>query len=237
MIRPAEIECAARAGFLSRPIWDEFFATGAARWRRRCRRNLRTSGIFHPHPSRFARDVLVLNRHNDHLVREMVTEGISAAPFVAQIEHDEEVLRGLLRLQRNTLLEGYSLEPEMKRHELKNRIPSAADRVKYPDAIIMLKGRRQVRRVAVEVEMSLKSFQRYRQMVDAYANRNDIGAVVFICRFTSTADYIRKAMREGYYPDEERPIGFCDLKDWKRDPANAPIQFAERSQSFADFSL
>lgn len=235
-MKPAEIECAARAGFLSRPIWNEFIATGAARWRRRCWRALRTSGIFLPHPSRFARDVLVLDRRND-VVRELVTGGISAAPFVAQIEHDEEVLRGLFRLERCGLVEGYSLEAEMKRHELKNRVPSAADRAKYPDAIVTLKGRREVRRVAFELEMSLKSYQRYRQMVEAYSSRVDVDAVIFICRFTATGDYLRRAMREGYYPDDERPMGFCDLHEWKKDPATAPIRFATRVQSLASFSL
>lgn len=233
-LRPI-ILLAARAGFISRPIWDEFFATGAARWRRRCWRELRVSKVFLPHPSRFARDVIVPNRRHS-FIREIVRSDISVAPFIAQVEHDEEVLRGVLRLQRGELLEAYWLEAEMKRHDLKSRTPSAIDRAKYPDVIVTLGGRGRSRRVALEMEMSLKSPQRYRQMIDAYSSRADVDTVIVVCRFKATVEYLRSAMKETYYPDEKRPIGFCNLEDWRSDPASAPIRFARKVETLSEMS-
>ena len=109
-----EIRFAAKAGFLSRSIWQEKFATGLGRWQRRRWRQLQERGYFIQYPYPLRRSFLVLNRKNS-VVKSLVGEAISTHPFVAQVEHDEWVAKILLTLARDPKVLGYRLEAEMKR--------------------------------------------------------------------------------------------------------------------------
>ena len=222
----AEISFAAKAGFLSKPIWNEFFAKGLDRWQRKQWQLLLDRGVFIRYPSRLPRDVLVLNRKSP-LVLAIVGEAISMHPFVSQIEHDEYVAKIVLELGRNPKVLGYRLEAEMKREDwMASQLRQTAEKTKFPDGILEVSGPTDTIRIAIEVETSCKDKKRYRQILKSYAARRDLSRVLFLARSQYIFDSLKTAMQETYYPDSERPIGFCDLDAWLRNPLNACIYFS-----------
>lgn len=223
-----EIRFAAKTGFLSKPIWEAYFAKGCYSWRQKQWNALWERGLFLPHSSRLARDVLVPN--SDHPIVKKLADRAPARPsIVSQIEHDETVARIVLELQRQGFLESYCFEPEMKAKELsQGRLPSKFNLVKYPDAVLTLRGPSKASKIALEIELSRKSPMRYRELLNAFQNRKEIGAVLFLARRKPIFDALRSAMRDIHYPNWERPIGFCDLDAWLINPSKAAIYFSDR---------
>lgn len=222
-----EIRFAAKTGFLSKRLWAEFFIEGTPSWNRRLWKQFVSRGFFRPHPSTLARDVLVLNRKSP-VVMSIVGDEISSAPYVSQLEHDEMAAHILLELMRAGIVQSFITEAEQKRiPNGERRISGYAERLKYPDAIVTIGGPSATIRVALELELSRKDPKRYRQCLDTYAARCDVNRVIFIARPGVIFESLKRAMRETYYPDWERPIGFGQLDEWKQNPATAPIQFSE----------
>lgn len=223
----AEIRFAARAGFLSRPIWEEFFATGSTRWRRKRWGFLKEQGLFVPYPSRFTNDVLVLNRRSPE-VKAVVGEAISTHPFFPQIEHDEAVSRILLTLAKHPKVLGYRIEAELKRELLVEKgLPRGRVKAKFPDGVIEVAGPKGPMRIALEVETSHKDQKRYREIVASYAARKDLSRVLFLARAKPIFDNLKAAMQAEFYPNWERPVGFGDLDGWLKNPASASIYFSD----------
>ena len=219
----AEIRFAAKAGFLSRTIWEEFFATGLSCWQRRRWRHFQERGYFTRYPYPLRRSFLVLNRKNP-VVKSLVGEAISTHPFVAQVEHDECVAKILLTLARDPKILGYRMEAEMKREEWdQKQFLRGAQKTKFPDAAIEISTPTGVEKLALEIETSRKDHKRYCQVLSSYAARKDLSRVFFLSRSKLVFESLKVAMRETYYPDEERPIGFCDLDAWLRNPLKAAI--------------
>jgi hypothetical protein len=219
----AEIRFAAKAGFLSRAIWEEFFANGLACWQRRRWKQLQERGYFIRYPYPLRRSYLVLNRKNP-VVKSLVGEAISTHPFVAQVEHDDSVAKILLTLARDPKVLGFRLEPEMKREEWdQKQFRRGNQQTKYPDAVIEISTPSGVEKFALEIETSRKDMKRYCQILSSYSARKDIARVLFLSRSKLVFESLKAAMRETYYPDDERPIGFCDLDAWIRNPFKAAI--------------
>lgn len=222
-----EIRFAAKTGFLSKRLWVEFFVAGTPSWNRRLWKQFVSRGLFRPHPSALARDVLVLNRRSPVVV-SIVGDEISSAPFVSQLEHDEVAARILLELMRAGIVQSFVAEAEQKRiPNGERRLAGYTAREKYPDAIVTIGGPSASLKVALELELTRKDPKRYRQCLDIYATRRDVDRVIFIARPGIIFESLKRAMRETYYPDWERPIGFGQLDEWKQSPATAPIQFSE----------
>lgn len=223
-----EIRFAAKTGFLSKPLWDEFFAAGTDRWRRKQWQFFLERGLFRKHPSRLPTDVFVLHRKNPMVIR-LVGEQISLPPFAPQIEHDEVAAKILLSLERTGHALGYRVEAEIKREEFGQRQRySGTDKMKYPDAILEIADQGGVTKVALEIELSRKNPKRYRHILNTYAARKELKYVLFLARARTIFESLKTAMRETYYPDWERPIGFCDVDEWLKNPATAAIHFSER---------
>lgn len=228
-----EIRFAAKTGFLSKRLWEAFFAGGTPSWNRRLWKHFVGRGFFLEHPSALVRDVLVLRRRHP-VVMGMVGDEISAAPIAWQYEHDETVAGILLELVRAGIVQSFVTEAELKRLQIGGRrFVESASRVKYPDAIVTVGGPSASVRIALELELSRKDPKRYRQCLDAYASRRDVDRVIFIARAGIVFESLKRAMRETYYPDWERPIGFSKLDDWKKNPLTAAIEFSESKTTMA----
>jgi hypothetical protein len=222
----AEICFAAKVGFLSRTVWEEFFASGLRRWRRRQWQHLQERGYFVRHPYPLNRAVLVLNQRN-LVVKSLVGEAISTHPFVAQVEHDECVARILLTLARHPKVLGYRVEAEMKREEWdQKQLRQGGQKTKFPDAVIEVSAPGGIEKIALEIEISRKDQKRYCQILSSYAARKDLNRILFLSRSKLVFESLKVAMRETFYPNDERPIGFCDLNAWLKNPLNAAIYVA-----------
>ena len=230
-----EIKLAAKSGFLTKKVWNEFFGTGGARWRNCLWSGLSEKGLFRKHPSKYATDVLVLNSKN-LVVRRLVGDEISAPPYISQMDHDETILRALLDLRRNKLIRNFRFEQEQKRESgFRYSDGGIPGRVKIPDALIEI-GEGVGRTLAFELELSRKEPKRYRQMMDSLSSLKGVEKIIFITRTAFITGAIRKAMRESYYPYWERPIGFGTLEEWRANPVTAQISFEDEITSFEKLS-
>lgn len=227
-----EIVFSAKTGFLTRALWEEFFAPKSRSWRFRRWRNILEMGIFIPHPSKMVRDVFVLNPNN-RIVKSIVGEEISCAPFVAQIEHDEAVARILLELIAIDKVEGFITEAEQKRnYESEFETKQTEAKLKFPDALIKIRTRKGLMMVALEIECTQKSQKRYRSVLEKYKTRNFVDIVIFIVNSQGMKRSIQRAKIHTEYRDATRPIGFAKLPEWLVDPCEAKIEFENFNSNF-----
>lgn len=235
MIKPEEeIRFTAKTGFLTKEIWNDFFAEGGERWRRKQWRFLARRGFFCIHPSKRASEVLVLNTKNKDVIA-MVGDDISAPPFIAQIDHDELVARALLQFLKANTIANYQLESELKRlYPLVRNRRSRDEKEKYPDALIRLTNGLHI---ALEMELTLKSRRRYRHILRTYRTRQDADRIIFIVRSVNIFESISQAIQDTYYPIHERPIGFAWLDEWTSDPLKARIDFRSFSTSWREMAV
>ncbi len=219
----AEIRLAVRCGFLSKELWNEFFAKGKPRWRRHVWSRFVSTGLFKPHYSKRATDVIVPNF--EHLLVKRISGGeVTHAPNTAQIDHDEIVVKSFLVLEKQQTIISAKFEAELKREDLRSlRHYNPFEKTKYPDLVIEVQGQSHPKKIAIELELSRKEPKRYRQMMNTYMTSKQFSSIIFIAELETIRTSIKSAMRETFYPHWERPIGFVDLKEWIKDPSEAVI--------------
>jgi hypothetical protein len=224
-----EIELAVRTGFLSKPIWLEYFCENKKSWRNEKWAALVNRGFFRPHPASRGKDVIVPNAKNE-TVQKCSGDFIAPSPGLAVIDHDEIILRTFLRLERQLLLASAKFEAESKKEDLRNkRHFDPSDKTKYPDLLISLRGPRADLNLAIEIELSRKEPKRYRQIMMSYVSMRNVSAIIYVTDRDVIRNAVRAAIRDTYYPDWEKPVGFVSLKEWTNDPMTAAIEFAEET--------
>lgn len=229
-----EILFAAKMGFLSKALWNEFFGTHSKSWRSREWRSLTGRKVFLPHPSPIAKDILVPNPNN-MMVRNLVGSDLSSPPYAGHIGHDDILAQILIRLLRAEVIHDFTCEAEQKRrHVDRRRWSERLEKIKFPDAILRLGSRDRAMSVALEVELTAKCQKRYRKIFDTYQDRKEIEAVVFVIQSTGIFNSLNKALKDSHYPNWEKPVGFGRVDEWIKDPGNAPIRFPNQTTSIID---
>ena len=230
-----EIKFAAKSGFLTRDLWNEFFARGSQSWRYKLWDSLTEQKIFFPHYAKFASGAIILNKKHK-LVQQVVGEELVTAPFVSQLNHDECLARIVLRLLKDGIATNYRLEPELRRLSSGLKCHYGSEqKEKLPDALIQLANDKKTR-IAIELELTKKDPKRYRHIMDAYSSFQKADKVVFVVREDRTSQTIKQAIRDSYYPEWEKPIGFGRLEDWLSSPALAKISFKDEVTSLTDLT-
>ena len=105
-------------GFMSRPLWNEFFAVGAERWGRRQLRFMIDRGLLAGHSNPAARDCWVLTPLAKQYLENENTAIVRPAP-VAQIHHDECIARWLFRLSKDGIIGKWQGELELKQSQVR----------------------------------------------------------------------------------------------------------------------
>ncbi len=231
----AEIRLAVRCGFLSKELWNEFFAEGKPRWRRHVWSRFVSSGLFKPHYSKRATDVIVPNF--DHTLVKRISGGeVTHAPNTAQIDHDEIIVKSFLSLEKQQLIFSAKFEAELKREDLRSlRHFNPSEKTKYPDLVIEVQSHSEPKKIAIELELSRKEPKRYRQMMNTYMTSKQFSSIIFITELENVKTSIQKAIRDTYYPDWERPVGFVVLKEWIKDPSEATIYVNDKATKLSVF--
>ena len=233
-IPKAEIKLAAKTGFLTKSLWDEFFAEGEYSWGTRKWQSFIARGYFKKHPSPRADDTLVLNCKNRDVIK-LVGAEVSAPPYISQLNHDEIVTRSVLRLQKQGLLKTFLTESELKTQNVgQQRVRSHLDRIKYPDMIVELGSQEKNLSLALELEISRKDYQRYYRAIGNYSTRTYADKILYIGSSEGIFVSLRKAMRENSYSSQRQPIGFVSSVEWEKAPSAAPIYFSDRVTSIAE---
>jgi hypothetical protein len=226
-----EIELGIRSGFLSKKIWTEFLVDKKRAWKNQKWATFVKRGYFKPHHSARARDVLVPNPDNE-TVKRLAGDFICPAPSIAVLDHDEKVVQTFLKLRAAKILKFAKFEAELKKEDLRNkRHFDPSDASKFPDLLIELKGSEFEAKIAIEIELSRKEPKRYRHMMNSYMTKKDVGAIIVVSDLEVIRNGILTAIRDTYYPDWEKPIGFASLKQWLANPLKATIHFSEGPKS------
>lgn len=221
-----EILFAAKTGFLSKPLWHEFFAQRSRAQNARIWKDMVGQGYFRLHPSEMLRNVLVLTPKSLEVLQK---QGLVAVthPHISVFDHDEKVSKIALGLERARVLEQFTTESELKKRFFVWMKTTAEGRAtKFPDLILDLGGTGQFNRIAIEVEQSLKSFERYKSMMNSYANAKKIQAVIFISDQQAIFNRIGRAMTTVNFPSWERPVGFGLMNEWLKSPDTADIHLS-----------
>jgi hypothetical protein len=227
----------AKTGFISKDLWGEFFFVGGQpRWRRQVWADLLNRKYLVPHPFGRISNVYVLNRHNKEII-DFVCGKAAKSPPAAQLDHDEILSRGLLRLERARGLVQWMSEAELKSTsgEVVHRIETQGQLIKFPDALVYTGRTAKALPIAIELEKTLKSRSRYEQIVAAYASMGGLRAILYICDSAVTERAIGQALERAYFP-EALPVGFAGMDAWRADPLTMDIRVGRNRMQWADFS-
>lgn len=222
-----EIQFAAKMGFLSKRLWLDFFTKKSAS--QNCRRwqSFISEKYFKAHESKSLSNVLILDKKSRALL-ETLGLGAVTPPHMNQVDHDEIVARILVQLEARDEILSIKTESELKKKfMLWMRTTREGRGVKFPDLSVTFNEQAKFPRIAFEVELSKKNFERCKTMMVSYSTKNEIDAVVFIAEQQAIFDRLARAMKETHYPSWERPVGFSHLKGWMTDPTTAPIYMSE----------
>ena len=230
-----EIMFAARTGFLSKIIWEKWFAENIKRsWKHEKWGLLVKRGYFMPHPSSYAHEVLVLNPDKDE-VKNLVGDQLIQQPSVAVLAHDNDVAEIYIKLKISKAISWGKFEAELKREDLRDkRNFDPSDATKFPDLLVSLADHSRAKSVAIELELSRKDPKRYRQMMNSYMSFRQASAIVVVTNLQVVKNGIKAAVRDTYFPEWEKPIGFVSREAFLASPTNCNIEFAERSCRLAE---
>lgn len=221
----------AKAGFITRSLWREFFFTGGAiRWEQMCWQELKRRKYCDLHAEKRFRDIYILNRAN-RAVRDLVPGPLVTPPWSANIEHDETLFRGILIGSKSGLIQEWKSEAELKA-EGRNafRIVSTTGKVKYPDLLVYPVSESIPKPVAIECELTQKSAKRYDAIMSAYGGMSEIANILFVTDSPAIRAAVTRSSKENHYPLKERPIFFIGVERW-RTAADAVLRehFAQAS--------
>lgn len=208
-----------KTGFISKEIWRTYFFKGLSErsmlqdWK-----NMIDRGYLQPHSNNHLVNILVLNKKNK-FVMQMIEGHPAYAPNASQLEHDEILLDGILRLDKAKMIDQWQTEAELKmlRHS-DFRVEIQGQKIKYPDTILSFSNGNRFQIVAVEYERTQKCRKRYAKILSSYATLKRVDAVLWIVNNLSIQNMIFEEAKIGYYPFRERPIGFVGEEIWTKTP-------------------
>lgn len=229
-----EILFAAKTGFLSKSLWLEFFTARSPSRNSRVWNALLEDEYFKKHDSKMLPNVLVLG---SRAIGELEKQGIKAVtkPHLSQFDHDEKAARIALCLQQQGLLKNFTTEAELKKkHWVWLKTTRAGAEAKFPDLTIELPEGAKFRKIAIEIEQSKKNFERYKKVMNSYANSKTIELVIFVSNQQAIFNCLSRAMKEVNYPTWERPVGFGEMDAWLKNASTAAIYLSRSATSIRE---
>lgn len=225
------ITVAAKMGFLSRNVWQNLLCPGKPCWRNQKWRKLITRGLLatstrYNHNSK----MLVLTEKGRRIAEEMKLSPVFP-PIADFISHDEAVLEIAIKLESEGLISSWRSEAELKRHNFAFRIST---KQKCPDLLLELAVPGQKTILAVEVEQTRKSNERYREFLSRYKTYADVDTVIVLARSQVIIEAIKRVQNQTVYPQHLRPLVFGLLQECLEDPARRSLDFNGRPVSIQD---
>ncbi|MCM0606062.1 MAG: hypothetical protein KA715_08220 [Xanthomonadaceae bacterium] len=141
------------------------------------------------------------------------------------IEHDETVGRGRWRLEQARVCDKWLTDKELKAVDSKTfklNLKGTGD--KFPDAIFRLSSHSGGQMVALEYEKTAKNNWRYNKAIMAYSDSYNFHYILYVVESDGIETAVKRAMTFIGDCQLNSKIGFIHAKDWKQDPATAPIR-------------
>lgn len=226
-----EIQFAAKFGFISRRLWEKHFSKRSRTRNIRVWRQFTEEGYFRPHHDERYSDVLFLARRAKKLLEESGQRYVTPSN-VYQISHDEKVAEIALKISAAGLIEKFSTESELKKQFMDwRKLAREGQSAKFPD--LLLHGANGAA-IALEVELSRKSPERYRKVMQSYSNQQLAKTVIFLSDQNVIFERISRATKAVHFPTWETPIGFSSLKDWLDDPLESTIFYVKTQTTITE---
>jgi hypothetical protein len=212
-----------KVGFLSKPIWREFFGTGNERWQEKQIQHAIETGFFQKHRNELAKGYWILGDKGIELLREM--GGVYVKPVqVNYLNHDQVVAQSILRLRQARIIRTFQVERELKSYGTKEFLLSDQDHdKKYPDAVFRIEVLGEKRTVAIEYERNRKSSSRYKSILFQYASITNLSMVLYIVEEEVTKKAIQGAMKHLGQTALLSKLAFVDAEEWRTSPLTALI--------------
>jgi hypothetical protein len=210
-------------GFLSRDLWNNFFARGSDRWRRQQLAHLVRRGYLKRHSNPEAWSTFVLGRRGIEFVKSQRGSVVTPPP-VGHLFHDGVIAKSFMELQNQRLLKNWTCGREMKRDDAKTYLVSNRDgELKYPDSVFEIHAFGKPRTIALEYERERKAMSRYKAILRQYSGLTNISMVLFVYQQRSIKTTIEAAMKSLGQTSLRERLAFVDAEEWRRSPENAPI--------------
>lgn len=221
---------AARFGFITRELFFDYLCCKGrsqqyAQWKA-----LVDDGWF----MRSTRDarVLYLSRKS----RQILGVGCVPSRALMYVDHDSLMGAFLLRMNETGLILRAWTEADLTRSIGDAQSILGADRfAKFPDLILDLRTDRGFLRVAVEIEKTRKSRNRYSQIALSYRFMPRIDLVIFGCDSEAIALEVRRAFQGEAFKRAKKFPGTFLLKDFEEREFVAHFQFQDQEFQFGEF--
>jgi hypothetical protein len=223
------LRVAAKAGFLTKRIWQEFFATGNRRWQNKRWKSLMSLGLFQPVPDYGFVESAVTLTLAGRAIAFRLGMGPVYSPPAKNLWHDEELVRLALFLERQGWICNWLTEPALKMGDEGEKLfQNHARAPKFPDLLIEWKTPKGKLLWAIELERTRKEFTRYYEMVGAYRGISRIDTVLVIVAAKSIETNIKKAQAKMNYPQHQRPMLFASLDEVSANPLASELRHGEK---------
>jgi hypothetical protein len=228
IIRSATQFCG-KFGFLTQDVFFEFLCQRSrsrkySNWSR-----LLESGLFNQ--SKSNSKILYLSKMGFARVGSRAVK--SRSPFF--IRHDTYVAKVLLELEKTKCVLRSWTEAELRTDPWQTlEILGSKNIDKLPDLVVDLQGSNGFVRVAVEIEASRKSKEKYQRISLAYLGLTRINLVVFICEDRTLEDLIRRLFSSPVYLKAEKSPVTLLLEDFEKDRLQSTVRLQDRNFKFLD---
>lgn len=181
-------------------------------------------------------DVYKISRRGKKLLASAGVGFVSAA-HPLHFEHDDHAANLVLSLTKHDFIKDtWQTEKELRKYQRTENLVLFGGQVeKLPDLIFEIPIGEQIFRVAVEIERTRKTQDRYESFVHGYMKAAGINLVLVIYNQKSTFDLISNAIKRFNYPMSERPFAFAKISDLKSHEINFPMLVGTRVLSLQEY--
>jgi len=231
------LRVAAKSGFLTKQIWNDFFGTGNRHWRFRRWKSLMGTGYFTPVPDYGFVESAVALSGNGKALADLLGMNPVYSPPSKNLWHDEELIRFALFLERQGWVSNWQTEQELKVSGQGQRLfQNQVRAVKIPDLIIEWNTSPKTILWAIELERTRKEHARYYEMVGAYKGISRIESVLVIVAADSIETNIKKAQAKLGYPQAQRPMFFASMNQLIEDPLSCELRQGANRMALGKFA-
>jgi hypothetical protein len=147
----------------------------------------------------------------------------------AQVLHDEVAARFSEWMLGQKYIKSWTPEIQLKRARSDEALLYTQGRKrKFPDVVFDLNVPGASVRFALEVELTLKSRRRYRDLLYAYSTLTGLDTILFVTRNSAISNAIREVMNDVRFPESRITVLFSTEGEISSDPANALFRSRQR---------
>lgn len=229
-----------KTGFISRRLWNERFNDGNKTWKAKQLSKLLTKDIFKSYIQICGNQFYKLGLSGLVLSRGLGIKPIQA-PLNNQILHDEWIYEMVLALHKANYVQAWLTEAELKSGVKFDSGDLVAIESKFPDSVLQVIIKSEIRTIAVEYERTLKSVWRIKETLRAYSTALQFPLVIIICNDEVIRKAYLKVLKKIGDESLNKKIGLAvanvaidSPNSWHSKPELQEIQMLERTFCLKD---